>query len=178
LRIAAFISIILFFALVGRSSAAPPASLGTTPAAGAAGGSFAGRIELSASKAGVSKVDPATLRVVATRTDAGAAVGVVSIGPEMKNRDGAPFVDVHITQLPLGAPIAISVEVVLPSGASPLPTGFVNLVRFRPKDGGFGDDVFSVTLDAAHAANPGIVDFVPYVIEVPPLPSQTSPSPR
>ena len=151
---------------------------GAVVASGVDGGSFVGRIELSTrTSLGALRIDPATVHVEATRSDSRAAVGSVSLSPVRKNPDGSPFLQAHLAGLPLGVPIVVAVGLVQPSGASPIPTGFVTLLRFRPKTSGIGGDAFHVTLDAAHPANPGIVDFVPYVLEVPPLPPGTSPTP-
>ncbi len=146
-------------------------------------GSFAGRIELSAAPSGggdpgVASIDPATVRVVATRTDTNVAVGSIALSPLLQHPDGSHFLGVRITNLPLGAPIAISVQVPPASGPTPGPGEFSNLVHFRPKDCCIGSEAFTVTLDAAHPVPTGIVDFVPYVLEVvPPLPPRPAPSP-
>jgi hypothetical protein len=148
-------------------------STAATPATETAPGTILLRIELSiGTNAGTPSVDPKTLRVVTVRTDGDVAVGTTRLGPERKNSDGSHFVEMYIGKLPVDVSISISVEVVPPPGATPMPTGFLNLLRFRPKGAGFGGDTFVVNLDAAHPAHPGIVDFVPYYLEVPPLPPQ------
>lgn len=156
--------------LTKGSVAASPSATAAPPASG----SFLARIALDGGTGAFAPaVDPNTVRVVAVRTDDGAAVGSIVAGPELQNPDGSHFFGVRVEKLPVGVPIAISIEVAQPT---PLPTGFAILRRFRPKDGGMGSDAFALTLDPAHSVHAGIVDFVPYILEVPPLP-QTAPTP-
>jgi hypothetical protein len=149
-----------------------PAQMPTARTSPPTSGSIFGKIELNGGDATEPlSVAPEMVRVVVTRTDTQARVGRITLGPLLHASATARFLDLRIDALPLEVPLTVSVEAP-PTG--PFPTGFLNLVRFRPKSAqDIEADTFALTLTATKPTY-GLVDFVPYALEVPPLPPRAT----